>query len=119
MAALASGDSRVKAISQQSPRAEPLVPARKREPLGPRAKASVVWEPTPTSVEKTSVFSDWSNFATNWFAGPLQRSEEHTSELQSPMYLVCRLLLDTKKILHNNSTVTHEEKNKIAATYGN
>src|SRR5437762_2215593 len=23
------------------------------------------------------------------------RSEEHTSELQSPMYLVCRLLLDT------------------------
>src|SRR5437764_11925039 len=31
-------------------------------------------------------------------AGPqLQRSEEHTSELQSPMYLVCRLLLEKKK----------------------
>src|SRR5437762_2098022 len=28
-------------------------------------------------------------------AGP--RSEEHTSELQSPMYLVCRLLLEKKK----------------------
>src|SRR5437762_6986654 len=28
-----------------------------------------------------------------WFA----RSEEHTSELQSPMYLVCRLLLEKKK----------------------
>src|SRR5437764_3333289 len=27
------------------------------------------------------------------------RSEEHTSELQSPMYLVCRLLLEKKK--HN------------------
>src|SRR5437879_8074282 len=27
------------------------------------------------------------------------RSEEHTSELQSPMYLVCRLLLEKK---HNN-----------------
>src|SRR5437762_13706807 len=26
-----------------------------------------------------------------------QRSEEHTSELQSPMYLVCRLLLEKKK----------------------
>src|SRR5437879_10208592 len=26
------------------------------------------------------------------------RSEEHTSELQSPMYLVCRLLLEKKKI---------------------
>src|SRR5437879_6050128 len=28
------------------------------------------------------------------------RSEEHTSELQSPMYLVCRLLLEKKKIKH-------------------
>src|SRR5437762_7278819 len=26
-----------------------------------------------------------------------KRSEEHTSELQSPMYLVCRLLLEKKK----------------------
>ena len=31
-------------------------------------------------------------------SAPLQpRSEEHTSELQSPMYLVCRLLLEKKK----------------------
>src|SRR5437762_6937206 len=28
---------------------------------------------------------------------PRWRSEEHTSELQSPMYLVCRLLLEKKK----------------------
>src|SRR5437762_8109688 len=28
---------------------------------------------------------------------PEPRSEEHTSELQSPMYLVCRLLLEKKK----------------------
>src|SRR5437762_9655547 len=28
-----------------------------------------------------------------------QRSEEHTSELQSPMYLVCRLLLEKKQII--------------------
>src|SRR5437762_5490981 len=28
---------------------------------------------------------------------PAPRSEEHTSELQSPMYLVCRLLLEKKK----------------------
>src|ERR1017187_10646769 len=27
----------------------------------------------------------------------LSRSEEHTSELQSPMYLVCRLLLEKKR----------------------
>src|SRR5437879_7474785 len=31
------------------------------------------------------------------------RSEEHTSELQSPMYLVCRLLLEKKK-KHKNHT---------------
>src|SRR5437879_8174388 len=29
--------------------------------------------------------------------GRERRSEEHTSELQSPMYLVCRLLLEKKK----------------------
>src|SRR5437763_10998397 len=29
-----------------------------------------------------------------------KRSEEHTSELQSPMYLVCRLLLEKKKKTH-------------------
>src|SRR5437879_9679955 len=28
-----------------------------------------------------------------------KRSEEHTSELQSPMYLVCRLLLEKKKYI--------------------
>src|SRR3712207_8627790 len=37
---------------------------------------------------------------------PLGRSEEHTSELQSRQYLVCRLLLEKKKknSLHNNLT---------------
>src|SRR3712207_8850244 len=30
------------------------------------------------------------------------RSEEHTSELQSRQYLVCRLLLEKKKIIYNN-----------------
>src|SRR3712207_8065844 len=33
----------------------------------------------------------------------LQRSEEHTSELQSRQYLVCRLLLEKKK-MHSSST---------------
>src|SRR5437867_8898885 len=31
------------------------------------------------------------------------RSEEHTSELQSPYDLVCRLLLEKKKERHNNT----------------
>src|SRR2546426_6351533 len=32
--------------------------------------------------------------------GSLKRSEEHTSELQSPCNLVCRLLLEKKKPIH-------------------
>src|SRR3712207_7670347 len=32
---------------------------------------------------------------------PGTRSEEHTSELQSRQYLVCRLLLEKKKLQHN------------------
>src|SRR6202451_4771029 len=42
------------------------------------------------------------------------RSEEHTSELQSPEYLVCRLLLD-KKIHHEMTLVsdgTHMKKTR-------
>src|SRR5438876_3211445 len=34
------------------------------------------------------------------------RSEEHTSELQSPVHLVCRLLLEKKK---KNTDVKHTE----------
>src|SRR5258708_16149564 len=33
-------------------------------------------------------------------AAPRFRSEEHTSELQSPDHLVCRLLLEKKKTTH-------------------
>src|SRR2546425_7755191 len=35
-----------------------------------------------------------------------RRSEEHTSELQSLAYLVCRLLLEKKKKTRENSTDT-------------
>src|SRR5437762_5637741 len=35
---------------------------------------------------------------------PDVRSEEHTSELQSPMYLVCRLLLEKKKKKEKETT---------------
>ena len=46
----------------------------------------------------------------------LKRSEEHTSELQSPMYLVCRLLLEKKKTKqkkgNKTKTKTKQTKNK-------
>src|SRR3712207_7257394 len=35
------------------------------------------------------------------------RSEEHTSELQSRQYLVCRLLLEKKKTTHPSSLPPH------------
>src|SRR5256885_6628840 len=35
-------------------------------------------------------------------AAPALRSEEHTSELQSPCNIVCRLLLEKKNKKHNN-----------------
>src|SRR5256885_13072623 len=37
-------------------------------------------------------------------AAPRARSEEHTSELQSPCNLVCRLLLEKKKKKQNSTT---------------
>src|SRR5256885_9836958 len=35
-----------------------------------------------------------------------QRSEEHTSELQSPCNLVCRLLLEKKKTIYTQQNIT-------------
>src|SRR5437762_5313401 len=39
----------------------------------------------------------WNAETPRFIHSVLLRSEEHTSELQSPMYLVCRLLLEKKK----------------------
>src|SRR5256885_3539240 len=44
----------------------------------------------------------------------LLRSEEHTSELQSPCNLVCRLLLEKKKIYF---TVTIDRDTPVVLTY--
>src|SRR5437879_9791619 len=53
--------------------------------------SAVVGRPTPIAVGGTFLFA-FAFFGLFWI-----RSEEHTSELQSPMYLVCRLLLEKKK----------------------
>src|SRR6266487_3089006 len=42
---------------------------------------------------------------------PWARSEEHTSELQSPVHLVCRLLLEKKK-KHNITNLPRKKKKK-------
>src|SRR5258708_22263812 len=63
--------------------------------------------PRSTLFPYTTLFRSPSRIITSksWVAGPghhqgvfpLGRSEEHTSELQSPDHLVCRLLLEKKK----------------------
>src|SRR4051794_41602515 len=47
-------------------------------------------------------------------AGATGRSEEHTSELQSPVHLVCRLLLEKKK--KSEEPVQKDTENEESAT---
>src|SRR5437867_5469244 len=66
-----------------------------------------IWVCPNNSIEKFTLFT-WNGSKTSvcsstcclWFTAP--RSEEHTSELQSPYDLVCRLLLEKKKYTHLN-----------------
>src|SRR5438876_3376426 len=44
------------------------------------------------------------------------RSEEHTSELQSPVHLVCRLLLEKKK-KKKNTKLKHKHKDNITRNF--
>src|SRR3712207_8696606 len=46
----------------------------------------------------------WGTAVLAVFAAALLRSEEHTSELQSRQYLVCRLLLEKKKKKSNSQS---------------
>src|SRR5690348_18215321 len=48
--------------------------------------------------------------ATRTKAAKAKRSEEHTSELQSPVHLVCRLLLEKKKTNTMNTIKTPQNE---------
>src|SRR3712207_8498328 len=63
--------------------------------------------PSARSGSSRSFLTTWAA-AVSWSTSPrtrtsAARSEEHTSELQSRQYLVCRLLLEKKKKLRSNS----------------
>src|SRR3712207_7228580 len=49
----------------------------------------------------------WAEPAPRLAPAPCDRSEEHTSELQSRQYLVCRLLLEKKKKIQSDAYNTH------------
>src|SRR2546429_722203 len=46
--------------------------------------------------------------------GRASRSEEHTSELQSRLHLVCRLLLEKKKKKNSETTLEHKSEDLSA-----
>src|SRR5258708_19284004 len=57
-------------------------------------------------------------FINGWHGAELDaRSEEHTSELQSPDHLVCRLLLEKKKTTHISSFPIPTYSNTSCLTY--
>src|SRR2546422_7917629 len=61
---------------------------------------------TPPARPAITLMGNWPDWAR------LLRSEEHTSELQSRLHLVCRLLLEKKK-KQTIQTTHDEEKNKV------
>src|SRR2546429_7386659 len=61
-----------------------------------------------TGVEKSLDAARTSAYATSLMACSSNRSEEHTSELQSRLHLVCRLLLEKKKKTHSSGVRYHK-----------
>src|SRR5207248_10557819 len=57
---------------------------------------------------RESAFLDSLGNAPDQVDSQFARSEEHTSELQSPYDLVCRLLLEKKKMKRTNSSPTRQ-----------
>src|SRR5690348_18182332 len=53
---------------------------------------------------QASLSSSFRARSEQWAHSPLHRSEEHTSELQSPVHLVCRLQLEKK---NNKKAIFH------------
>src|SRR5207253_10148921 len=80
---LNAGGDLVQIVLRERAADAPLVPVA-REPCGPEIAAALAQlrDGTPQTEFKSGV-----------------RSEEHTSELQSRGHLVCRLLLEKKKII--------------------
>src|SRR5215216_7543975 len=63
---------------------------------------------SPSAVTRSPAPPAWPTWRSS------RRSEEHTSELQSPDHLVCRLLLEKKKQKINNLANIHHKNQKIS-----
>src|SRR3712207_8027450 len=79
-----------------------LFPYTRSSDLGARARTYTGWRSTPSRRTRCGGTAPAaSRCATPTTRRPRTRSEEHTSELQSRQYLVCRLLLEKKKYSHH------------------
>src|SRR3712207_8819838 len=71
-----------------------------------RSRAIYAIEQEPNGGSWTGSYArrqGWESSAKSWKIRRRLRSEEHTSELQSRQYLVCRLLLEKKKNTNSKS----------------
>src|SRR5687767_15236121 len=66
---------------------------------------STPWLPCRMGESLLADGSERSAKSSAWIIPPITRSEEHTSELQSLAYLVCRLLLEKKKKNKTKKTI--------------
>src|SRR5438034_4850831 len=82
-----------------------LFRSRRRCDTPVAGKAAPLSEPDSASSAKAKSPAEW-NLCSGSFSK--QRSEEHTSELQSHSDLVCRLLLEKKKHKHYIQTDSHQ-----------
>src|SRR2546422_7742651 len=72
----------------------PISPAAPWPPRGSPMARGTTW---PSSSTPRAADCTWMARRRPHGPGPAPRSEEHTSELQSRLHLVCRLLLEKKK----------------------
>src|SRR5690348_14614364 len=71
--------------------------------------------PRPCSCRATATMDKYQASLPTTVRARLLRSEEHTSELQSPVHLVCRLLLEKKKELFRSTLDLHINPLRIPA----
>src|SRR5437879_10354793 len=94
-------------LTNMHPPNSTLFPTRRSSDLipvathGPIIPLSTSWTCTRRESHTSATKAYWAVGCPQFARSSRSRSEEHTSELQSPMYLVCRLLLEKNNVLTN------------------
>src|SRR5688500_19991249 len=96
-------------LASPPPRPLPSFPTRRSSdlPARPVAQLASITETSPRHQFRSHLVSTDRDFPPKgvnrrWDVSNRPRSEEHTSELQSPCNLVCRLLLEKKHLQHHS-----------------